>query len=121
MKRSNILPVVLVILAMICFSIAFSSCGVMEAYLYTPPRDPDPIYTKWRAEQKAQNEALLKYTQSAEFKRKYGGTSKSDTVNSPAAPSVVGTKNDPLGVVRNTPIGMPVEASKSDVTIRVRD
>lgn len=102
MKR-NIIPILLTLAAFILFTIVFTSCGVF--YYETPNYTQDsPVYTKWKAEQRAQQEALLKYTQSAEFKRMYGGTSKSNKLDGPAAKSIIGTEYDSFKTIRNTPI-----------------
>lgn len=75
-----------------------SSC---VTYISTP-HIGEITYANWKAEQKAANDALLKYTQSDYYQRTYHGKNTTIYSNSPNANSVVGTKNDPFAGVRNT-------------------
>ena len=104
-ELSNLLMLLLVVLAVICFSVGFTSCGVFlyEEQSYTQDH---PIYTQWKLEQKAQNDALLKYTQSDEFKKKYGGTSYGNNKDGVRAGSIVGTSADPMSTIRQPGMGV---------------
>ena len=105
------------ILIFIFIAIIFNSCMI---YDYTPSvLKPSGVYEQWRAEQKAANDALLKYTQSPEYQKKYYGKNPAQYTDSPAANSVVGTKDDPFVGVRNSN-NIPSSVSTQNYRITIR-
>lgn len=106
MKKISILIFIFVI---------FTSC-----ITYVPtPHIGEITYANWKAEQKAANDALLKYTQSDYYKKTYGGKNPVSYSNSPKANSVVGTKNDPFVGVRNSN-NIPPSANPQYYRITIR-
>jgi uncharacterized protein YxeA len=99
-KRNIILIIVIQFLTIIVLLIGTCSCSI---YDYTPNvLKPNGVYEQWKAEQKAANDALYRYTQSEAYQKKYYGKNPAQHTDSPAANSVVGTKDDPLVNVRNS-------------------
>ena len=109
------------VLAIFLFMGGITGCYVIYPYgdKYSP-NYVDPTYAKWKAEQAAQREHLYNYTQSAEFKQKYGGVSESDKVNSPKANSIIGTPYDSFSSIRNSVIGIPVTRPTQDIRVIIR-
>jgi hypothetical protein len=101
--KKQIIPIILLLLAVICFSIGFSSCSILCYETTTPTYQGTDAYIKWKAEQADILQRQINYANSAEFKRLYGGGAPNNT-NGPAAKSVIGTNADPLGAVRNSTI-----------------
>jgi hypothetical protein len=103
------------ILLFIFTTVIFTSCIV-----YTPvPHIGEITYANWKAEQKAANDALYKYTQSDYYKKIYGGKNPISYGNSPKANSVVGTKDDPFIGVRNSN-NIPPSANSQHYNITIK-
>lgn len=95
--------------------LTFTSCIV-----YTYPTVKYDGYSIWKAEQKANQQRLLEYTQSDEFKKKYEGTSLGNNIDGPAAKSIIGTPNDPFNQIRNAAIGTPIILPTQSVRVNIR-
>lgn len=102
-ELSNLTMLLMVILALVCFAVGFSSCTYVATPSYTKA---DANYDAWRAEQKAITKRQLDYANSPAFKAKYGGTSIGDKYRA-NNPSVIGTTADPLRNVRQPNMGVP--------------
>lgn len=82
----------------------------VSCMVYEPPiSNGDRVYNEWKAEQKANQQKLYNYTQSAEFKAKYSGTSEAEKqgLTSPDKSTFIGSDADPMKSIRVTPIGNP--------------
>lgn len=108
------------LLALIFFALGFCSCSYSTYPNVYSPSYKDPTYAAWKAEQKAQNDALLRYTQSAEYKAKYSGPSEGNKLPGARANSVVGTANDPFVNIRNSPIGTPTYLPTQNVRVHIK-
>lgn len=103
--KKQLSPIIFIVSLMLFILVCsmFSSCGLLtyeNSSVYSPTYE-NSAYKEFKAEQKQQQENLYNYTQSAEFKKQYSGTSLSNTVDGPKAKSVVGTTDDPYSKVRN--------------------
>ena len=99
----------MVILALVCFAVGFSSCSMMyypAEDVYSPNYESS-AYSNWKAEQKAITQKQLDYANSPAYKAKYSGTSKGNNLPGARAGSVVGTTADPLHNVRQPNMGVP--------------
>jgi uncharacterized protein YceK len=109
-------PIVFIVSLMLFILVCslFSGCGLVtytDTSVYSPTYE-NASYKEFKSEQKQQQENLYNYTQSAEYKKKYSGTSENNKVDSPAAKSIVGTQYDSFKDVRNAntkPITKPTQ------------
>lgn len=121
--KKNIISVILFILALVCYTIAFTSCGVIT---FTPYEDSvtkmnhvsDSIIAEFRATQKQDRENLMRYVNSSEYKEKYSGVSKANTLSNAKANSIVGTSSDPFNNIRTMTIGNPISTQYHSITFR---
>ena len=114
-ERNILIMLIFAILSFVVCLIGMNSCIV-----YTPSvLQPSGVYEQWRAEQKAANDALYRYTQSAEYQQKYHGKNPNPYLYSPKANSIIGTKNDPLAGVRNSN-NIPSSVSSQNYRITFR-
>lgn len=90
--KKQVIPFILVLLALICFSIAFTSCVATTSY--TAP------VSEWRIQENARLRAVTAHVTSPEHMRQYSGTSISNNIPGAVAPSIVGTTADPFKDIR---------------------
>ena len=103
-ELSNLMMVLMVVLALVCFAVGFTSCTYTAIPSYT---QSDAIYDNWKADQKANTQKQLDYANSPAFKAKYSGTSLGNNISGSRANSVIGTNADPYRSIRQPGMGVP--------------
>lgn len=116
-KAQLIIVITVFILAIICFTIGFTSCMIYDypsASIYSP-NYVHPSVQAMRDQDAIGRANAIKYAE-----EHYGGKAAANPTNSPKANSIIGTSYDSFNNVRTSKIGVSVTKPTQDIRLYIK-